>query len=509
MQLVYIGGPDRRVFIRRFDELEPRALTGAGMSNPRFSPDGQQVAFNSNRSLMKMPVDGGSATKIADYVAVYTWGSTGTIVYGADPQPRLFRVSDGGGTAEVFTPPPRPSEWAYGTPSFLPDGDALVFTIVMNGRRSTEIAAIRLSDRKIIRLGIDGVNPIYVPSIGQLLTVGLDRAVRLTPFDAQRLRITGPSVVVLQDVMPKSITVVELALSTSGTLVYVPGQPQQLVELDRVGHARAITPMSRDFSFPRYSPDGRRIAVAIGQLPSTDVWIYDTASTTLAKMSDDGHSTTPVWSPDGRRVAWTSTAAGGATWWRPWDKSEDATLLVRKSDGVTFSPTGDYMITNMGDPSVANTVRLDSLRASKALMKMGMPSSRISPDGHWLAYVSSETGVSQVYVRPLPGPGGQTLVSNRGGFEPVWNPKGGELFYRDGAFLSVATLTTAGELRVTHRDTLFALNTLYGGSDAQYDVSPDGKHIVVPLSIAGDSPPVLITGWIDELRRRAKPPAKP
>ena len=248
---------------------------------------------------MKVAVAGGTPTKIADGVALFSWSRSGDIVFtrGGGPRPQLFRVSDAGGPVESITPPPQPNETVYGSPCFLPDGDALLFTIVIAGRDSTELAAIRLSDRKIIRLGVAGLSPLYLSS-GHVISVGFNSDLRLTPFDATHLRVTGPSETVLQNVLTKSATVAEIAVSSSGTLVYLPGQAaRQIVEFDRGGQSRVITPMLRDFRFPRYSPDGRRIAVTIGQPPSMDVCASIASARSV--FTTDGHSTTP----SGRRTA--------------------------------------------------------------------------------------------------------------------------------------------------------------------------------------------------------------
>ena len=504
-QLVYVGGTDRRLFIRRLDELSPRVLSNGPASSPHFSRDGQRVAFVVDYTLMKMPVTGGAATKVVDGVALFSWSQNGDVVFtrGGGPRPELFRVRDEGGAVERLTPPPQPNETVYGSPCFLPDGDAVLFTIVIAGRDSTEVAAIRLSDRKIVRLGVAGISPLFLTS-GHLMSVGFNGELRLTPFDAKKLRVTGPSETVLQNVMSKSATVAEIAVSSSGTLVYLPGQAaRQIVEFDRAGHPRVITPMSRDFRFPRYSPDGRRIAVTIGQPPSMDVWVYSIASGTLSRLTTDAHSTTPVWSPDGRRVAWTvSGGANAGTWWRSWDGSDAPTSLLPLSRGVVFSPKGDFFVANVGSPTVVTAVRLDSSRAQKEVVKAQAPNSAISPDGKWLAYVADETGSLEVYIRPFPGPGGHYPISNGGGFEPVWGRNGTEIFYRVASRLVVASIAVSPEPHVIRRDSLFALSAPFGLVAAQYDVSPDGQHILAPSSVADDSPPVMIINWVDELRRR-------
>jgi serine/threonine-protein kinase len=135
-------------------------------------------------------------------------------------------------------------------------------------------------------------------------------------------------------------------------------------------------------------------------------------------------------------------------------------------------------------------------------MQAQAPNSSISPDGKWLAYIADETGSLEVYIRPLPGPGGHYPISSGGGFEPVWSPKGTEIFYRGSSRLIVASIATSPEPHVLRRDSLFALSAPFGLVAAQYDISPDGQHILAPSAVADDSPPIMIINWVDELRRR-------
>ena len=150
-------------------------------------------------------------------------------------------------------------------------------------------------------------------------------------------------------------------------------------------------------------------------------------------------------------------------------------------------------------------VRLDSTRVRTAIAQADRsPNSSISPDGKWLAYVADETGNREVYIRPLPGPGGHYPISSGGGFEPVWSPRGTEIFYRIASQLMVASIAIAPEPHVVRRDSLFAVKTLFGLVAAQYDISPDGQHILIAgaATAADDSPPIMIINWVDELRRR-------
>ena len=145
----------------------------------------------------------------------------------------------------------------------------------------------------------------------------------------------------------------------------------------------------------------------------------------------------------------------------------------------------------------------DSSRKSFTVMTSEIPRQpRISHDGHWLAYVSEETGRAEVYVQRFPGPGGRYQVSSGGGLEPIWSKNNSELFYRGGPALISAVLKTAPELSIVRRDTLFMMKALSGDVEPGYDVFPDGKRFVFPRIVSSNAAPVVAIGWLDEVRER-------
>jgi serine/threonine-protein kinase len=127
---------------------------------------------------------------------------------------------------------------------------------------------------------------------------------------------------------------------------------------------------------------------------------------------------------------------------------------------------------------------------------------RVSHDGRWLAYVSDETGIAEVYVQPFPGPGGRYQISAGGGVEPIWAPNDEEVFYRGGVSLIAARIRTAPELSLVRRDTLFAMNALPGEVQAGYDIFPDGKRFVFPRIVSSGADPTVVTGWLEDVRER-------
>jgi len=503
-QLAYVGVGG--LFVRRLDNLTPRLLVSGPAAHPGWSPDGAWVAYVANGTLRKVSVGGGASLNIADSVSRFAWGSRGTIVFAHNGLARaeLWRVSADGGVAERFVHQARPVDYTYGTPVFLPDGDAFVVTSITARGDSAELAAYRMSDGAFRYLGRGG-SPIYLAGLLFYLN-GSGDALLAAPFDAKALRFTGAPVPVLQDFVRK-LSSAELSLSTNGTMAYLPGTASRaLAEVDRGGRERVLPFPPGLLSDPRYSPDGRRLALVVGQPPATDVWIYDLSSQTMSKLTSNGRNSSPAWSPDGRRIAWMiPSGVAPGVYWRATDASDAESPIVPGGLGVAFTPDGKYALTGKSSMQTLVAARLDSSRAQTQIIPtFGPPSPTVTHDGRWMAFVSQASGRPEVYVRQLFGPGGQYQISSGGASEPAWNPRGGELFYVGGGKLISATIALTPEPHVVRRDTLFSMAAYAAGSDRHYDVSSDGQRFVVAKSADRGSQPVIAVGWVDEVRARVR-----
>jgi Tol biopolymer transport system component len=516
--MVYTGGRgERRLVLRRFTDRETRPLDGTVEAwNPQFSPDSKWVGFTSAYALKKLPLGGGPAVPIADSVGRFAWGPNGTIVFsrgvpgvGLPSGSRLWLVSENGGRVEPFTTVDTTLERAHGSPSFLPDGETVVFaTFSGPASDSMQLAAARLRDGRVVRLGVWGGSP--VATLGEfILFVRADGTLNAVRFDATRLRIIGAPVVVLSGVVAKAGGVGEFAVSRQGTLVYVSGAPErQLYVVDRRGNRRPLAEEARPFRTPRVSPDGRRVAVTVGDVSGeSDVWVYDIPSTTLSRVTSGGTMAFPEWTSDGRRLAWTDAVAREVLW-QPADGSLAPERLIAGGRGVVFTHGGDSALTSVG-PLAEPDWKLVGIPAAAGtagrtiLSSTVMPHLRLSPRGQWLAYVSGQSGTREVYIQAFPGPGARVQVSSGGGTEPVWNPKNErELFYRTTTNLMAASLRVSPELSVVRRDSLFMIGLSEPTQVANYDVMPDGNHFITIRPRAGGSPPMAIVNWITELRER-------
>jgi Tol biopolymer transport system component len=235
------------------------------------------------------------------------------------------------------------------------------------------------------------------------------------------------------------------------------------------------------------------------------------------------YNRTPVWSPDGKRIAVISNKdAAQNTYWLMADGSGEMQRLNTSTDitsPTSFSPDGRLLALNQVDPVTQRDIWLVQLSDLKTWPFLRTPvnetSARFSPDGHWIAYASDESGRWEIYVQPYPGPGGKWQISTDGGTEPVWNLKGRELFYRSEDKMMAVDISTRPAFSAGKPRMLFAGDYFFApGSDSapEYDVSPDGQRFLMLKdsggSTAAQSQIVVVQNWAAELKRGLAPVQK-
>jgi Tol biopolymer transport system component len=289
--------------------------------------------------------------------------------------------------------------------------------------------------------------------------------------------------------------VAQFAASASGTVAYIPEAERSLVLIDRSGGIRPAVPDRHNFHSPRFSRDGRRIAVDFTTIDGRDVWLADLASgaVTRATFNRDGHDAS--WAPDGRSLSFISATGGvlGIRRTTPGSTEPAESLLASPQLGYTgiWLRDGSAVVTIVsalapGSRSDIGLVRNAGRGPIEPLVATRFDElyPAVSPDDRFVAYVSNQSGKNEVYARPLDGNGTQVQVSMDGGIEPVWGPNGRELFYRGGREtapeLIVADLQTSPELSVKSRRSLFGVADMATATPhSNYDVSPDGTTFVM------------------------------
>lgn len=510
-RLVYVAeeaGSRERLYLRALDEFEASPLPGTeGALNPFFSADGEWVGFFTNLRLWKIAVAGGNPIPIADALEGFggTWSEDDTIVFQNTRATGLYRVNSSGGTREIVFPASEPDEIAF-WPQFLPGGREILFVLMKGTDYETQIVALSLDTGERRNL-LEGHFASYAETGHLLYAVRGSDTLFAVPFDRKRLEIRGKPVPVLENVAMDYVRGAQFALSRNGTLVYVPGrgqgtQERSLVLVDREGNARPLTEVRRNYSDPRFSPDGKRIAFA----SEDDIWTLDIKSGRSNRLTFHQKSRLPVWSPDGRKVLFWhdpdglfAIAADGSSGEERLTSSPSLQLAGSWSSG------GDIVFEWDQDTQELYALSVHLPREPESLQTPGF-GPKLSPDGRWLAYVSGRP--LEVFVQRFPDGGGKWQVSSGGGSNPVWSPDGREIFYQ------VVQQRTRFMVVPIETDPVFSAGSprlLFEYADVQasgtvgfpnYDVSPDGKTFVVVKR----PPPVtefnVVLNWFEELERR-------
>jgi len=526
--LVYAArrGSATQLYLRPTDRFEATPIAATeGAEGPFFSPDGQWIGFFAGQKMKKVPLSGGAPMILCDASGRgASWGPDDTIIFSPRQVAGLLRVSAAGGAPQVLTTPDtKKGEVAYLWPEVLPGGEAVLFTIQTGsatlGDARIAVRSLKTGEQRVLLEG--GSHARYSPT-GHLIYA---RAAGLlaAPFDLARLQVKGTPFPILEGIVTDTISgLAQFSFSASGSLVYVTGGPggpeRSLVWVDRKGAARPVTATRRDYIWPRLSPDGRRLALGITEAGNTDIWIYDLARGTLPRLTfEPGMDNYPVWTPDGKRVAYASAKGGPPNiFWKPADGSgpeERLTTSTNLQAPTSWSPDGKALAFAEPDPKTGFDIwvlPMEGERRPRPFLQTPFTESspRFSPDGRWLAYVSNESGRYQVYVQPYPGPGGKWQISTEGGVEPLWARNGRELFYRHGdQMMAVGVSTqptfTAGSPRLLfegpYEPTPLTL--------ANFDVSPDGQQFLMMKSEQESAPTQLhvVLNWFEELKRRVPP----
>src|SRR5262245_43975737 len=344
------------------------------------------------------------------------------------------------------------------------------------------------------------------------------------------MQVMGGPVPVIEGVRRggAGIGTTHFSFSDTGSLIYVPGPVSAvgaqliLALMDRKGtlDVRKVPPKA--YGIPRVSPDGKQIAFGIDDSKDANVWIYDLAGTSaIRQLTVGGHNRYPIWSPDGQRVVFQSDREGDlGIFWQRADGSGTAERLTKPEKGVAHIPDSwprdfqKFSFTAIKDSEAA--VRIYSLQDNKETVFAQMPSaalrwSAFSPDGHWLAYQSNETGRNQIWVQPFPATGAKFPIVVGG--HPFWSPDGKELFYNSGANqTSVVSITTRPT--VTFGVPALVPSSGLGNRNPNIsprgsDITPDGKYFVGVLTVdqtQTGSPAVpqiqFVLNWFEDLKQR-------
>ena len=525
--LVYMarrGNTSTQLFRRPLDQFEGVAIAGTeGGSEPFFSFDGQWLGFNAEGSLKKVALVGGPPLTVAAAASLRgaNWGSDGRIVFGTEGSGgRLMQAGASGGDATELLKIDGPRRAWY--PQVLPGGKAVLFTLSESTRDTGELHLLEVdtgAHRTILPAAAAG----RVLPTGHLVFVR-GGALWAVPFDLGRLEAVGTPVPVVEGVRVEGGGAVQYAVADDGSLAYIPGtaasNERGLMFVGRDGTSETLTVPARDYFALALSPDQTRVAVQIADGANADVWVAEIARGTLTRVtSDAGFDGTPLWSADSKTVVYASSrdqqwmlhrkAADGtgeaevvATFpkgvgrVRPYSWSRDGTTLVVEVDSdIGVVPTS-------GKGQWKPLIHTSAYEGQPA----------VSPDGRWVAYLSSESGSGEVYLQRFPDLGDRRAISTGSGHRPTWSRDGRELFYLRGgppnAVMHVTVRATPdGRADIGTPEVLTEFRFFSQNSAGRiYDVSADGKRLLV-LTRAGDDGSTqsrqinVVLNWFEELKR--------
>ncbi len=516
------------LYTRRLDELTARPLAGTeGAYAPFFSPDGSSLAFFARGSLMRIGLNGGAVTTIcaAEEARGGSWSEDGTIVFAPRPEGPLFRVSASGGMpAPVTTLDGASGETTHRWPQVLPGGKAFLFTAHGTPNASgggTITVQTAAGEKRILQRA--GLYARYAPS-GHLLYVH-DGRLFAAAFDADRLEVTGQPVRVVDDVAYAFLNgSAQVSIADTGLLAYRRARStnRSLMWMDPTGHVQPLRAVPAEYREARFSPDGRRLLLVIGEGGQSDVWVYDVAADAVSRLTfHPDNDWSPIWSPDASRFAYAS--------WRP--DTGTFNLFLHRTDGtgeplrLTSSRNSQFPLAWFPDGSMvlfveqkqetgADLMLLPLATSAAGEIQPGDPkpllvapfnqlAGRFSPDGKWLTYTSDESGRHEVYVQPFPGPGGRWQVSTEGAEWIEWRANGRLYLGRSEELVMALGYRTERNRFVAEKPRLWMripLGMLW------VDPAPDGSRAAVIRSDETRRESlVLLVNFFDYLRRTVRP----
>ena len=530
-RIVYVG-PDTvgtQLWVRELNALAARPLPGTSNAlAPFFSPDGNSVAFftGSPGDLKVVPVAGGPAlTVVRDSANPFggDWGEDGRL-YFDNQDSRIARVPSSGGAVEtVSILDSAAGHTEHDWPELLPGGKAALVQIWRTSIGDTEIGVLDLETGRVTPV-IQGAYGRYLPT-GHILYATFNGALLAVPFDVRRRAVTGAATAITEGVQvdPYSGSA-QFAVSRSGTLLYMPGGgtgSEQVVLLDRSGRMSPVDSVWRgNFGTLALSPDGTRLAITVTSSDGEQIWVKQLPSGPLSRLTFGGSANVrPVWTPDGRRIAFVSNRAGGRrnVFVQRFDGSAEAESLFahsRQVDEVAWTGDGRTVAVRIGSGGsrtrdiMAMTPGSDTGPRPLVSGAFDEFAADIAPGGRWFAYVSNESGRNEVYVRQLDDPGaGRTQVSVDGGEEPRWAHSGRELFFRTRrGEMMVADVSAGATFSARPPRVLFtAPNVATDPNHRAYDITRDDRRFVmVNRAVNEISELVLVLNWLDELHGRSR-----
>ncbi len=516
-------GSHGRLYRRSLDHLDSVPIPGTDNAmDPFFSPDGGWIGYYaaSDHELRKIPAAGGSAVTLAamDSFRSGAWGGDGKIIFSQGPPSGLWSVADTGGTpvpiSKINVGAKVGREDGHFRPFVLPGRRGVMFDAWSPGARVELSIAILPPGSDKHRLLFAGARPLYSRA-GYLLYVSpRQNLLNAVPFDLKTLKTTGDPVMIAHDVTT------DVALSPNGTLAYklYHEPPERLVWLGAKGAPRPLALPEKSYTDLRLSPDGHFAALVISRSPGIDsgiwdIWVADLTRGTFTRLTTyRGYDRNPTWSPDGKWIVFTSDRHGPPNLYRVPAQGGNVERLTTASavqHPGSFTPDGkhvlfsEYQVASQGGSVTkpANIARLDlDSGKTELLLHSGANETAptLSPDGHWLAYISDDTGRNEIYLVSYPGLAQKRRVSVDGtDSAPAWSAAGRTLYYLRHGKLMAVSLERGGTLHLSDPRLAFAAPEV-----TDFDVAPDGRILAVQRTARTQRKIVVVVHWSRLLQQK-------
>jgi Tol biopolymer transport system component/predicted Ser/Thr protein kinase len=511
----------RILWVRPLDSVTEQSLSGTEDATfPFWSPDSRYIGFFANDRLKKIAVAGGPALTICPAVDARggTWSRDGSILFALRNSP-IYRVAETGGSAvEVTKLDASRADTSQRWPAALPDGRHFLYLASPQGSASENNALFFASidgkeNRKLLQPA--PMNALYA---SRHLLYARENTLLAQPFDPARGRFSGEAFPVAENLFVDPLfSRAAFSASENGVLAYQTGEGivgARCSWYDRTG--KEIAPamseplLARGF---RLSPDDSRLAASVFDLAggNMDIWVIDLKRGARSRLTfEPTVETSPVWSPDGARIAYSSDRKGQPLIVKSSSGTGGEEILFQSDDAknpTSWSRDGRFLLFNRTATKTKTDVWVLPLFGDRKPFPLVQSefidrNGQFFPDGRWVAYVSDESGRLEIYVVPFPGPGGKWQVSTGGGASPHWSADGRELFYvSPDRELMTVEVKSGSDFEVSSPKLLFSLSSLT--AQTAFEVSADGRRFLqgIPREAAG--PPVtLVLNWTSEIDKK-------
>jgi serine/threonine-protein kinase len=533
-----------QLHLRELNQLQSRPL-GPPLENPNFSPlvfspDGEWLAFYHQGSFKKIALNGGGVQTIAEDTlnSGLDWAADDVLLFGTS-NGGMAQIDSSSGVVQELVSPTSTND-VYFWQQFLRGSDVILYTRVPGPGATETSPSVLLFNKQTdeSRLLIQNATNATYSATGHIVFIR-EGSLWAMPFDRENLRIGGTEVKLIEGIDGTQVVILSAyTLSKNGDLLYLPGEgtelrgaPNSTVSwVDRNGEETPLELPPQAYQTPTLSPDGTQLALTIKpSITGEDLWKYDLSRRTLSRITFSGFVINPLWNPAGDRLVYdtpegiraiNSTGIGN-----PEVLLMAPSRLFDRRRPAAFTPDGtgllySEIVVRAGNrtPTSINQLSLAPEHTTQEVIvsEFGTHRGVISPNGRWLAYVTSETGQDEVYIRPWPDiDSNRSQISSGGGSDPQWAADTGELFFRnnteDGIETWVVSVATEGDFNAGIPELLFTSDHIVSSLENSYSVAADGQRFVMLKPIAGaervavDTNLVLVENFAAELRRLVPP----